>query len=65
MNAEYSVNLIRKFLKTQLNMSFKRVKSRPNNVSLQKIHMIRRLYAVKLSKSISNNTLLVNIDDPQ
>ena len=40
-----------------------RVKICPNNANLQKIHMIRGLYAVKLSKSISNNTLLVNIDE--
>ena len=63
MNTEYTVGFIRTFMKTHMRMSFKRVKSRPNNVNLLKIGSIRRLYAVKLSKSISRKSLLINIDE--
>ena len=63
MNANYSVSVIRRFMKTQMRLSFKRVKSHPNNVNLQKIESIRKLLAVTHSKSISKNTLLINIDE--
>ena len=63
MNANNSVSFIRRFMKTQMRLSFKRVKSRPDNVNLQKIESIRKLFTVTLSKSISKNTLLINIDE--
>ena len=63
LNACYSVGFIRKFMKLDLKLTFKRVKSRPNNVNLLKIDSIRRLYSIKLSKSISDKTLLINIDE--
>ena len=63
LNTCYSVGFIRKFIKLDLKLTYKRVKSRPNNVSLLKIDSIRRLYSIKLSKSISDKTLLINIDE--
>ena len=63
LNTEYSVITVRKFMKTKMKMSFKRVKSRPTNVNLEKIDKIRSLFAVKLSKEITSNTLLINIDE--
>ena len=50
-------------MKIKLQLSFKRVKSRPANINLQKINRIRSLFAVKLAKEISTDTLLINIDD--
>ena len=44
-------------------MSFEKVKSRPNNINLLKFESIRKLYSVKLSKSISANILLINVDE--
>ena len=63
LNSEYSVSKIRCFMKRKLQLSFKRVKSRPANINLQKINRIRSLFAVKLTKEISTDTLLINIDE--
>ena len=50
-------------MKNQMKMSFKRVKSRPTSVNLNKIKLIRSLFAVKLSKEIIVKTLLINVDE--
>ena len=50
-------------MKRRLQLSFKRVKLRSTNINLQKINRIRSLFAVKLSKEISTDTLLINIDE--
>ena len=63
LNSEYSVSKLRCFMKRKLQLSFKRVKSRPTNINLQKINRIRSHFAVKLSKEISTDTLLINIDE--
>ena len=63
LNSEYSVSKIRCFMKRKLQLSFKRVKSRPTSINLHKINRIRSLFAVKLAKEISTDTLLINIDE--
>ena len=63
LNTEYSVTNIRNFMKDRMSMSYKRVKSRPSNINIQKIDKIRSLFAVKLSKEITFNSLLINIDE--
>ena len=50
-------------MKRKLQLSFKRVKSRPANINIQKINKIRSLFAIKLTKEISTDTLLINIDE--
>ena len=50
-------------MKNQKKMSFKRVKSRSTSVNLNKIKLIRSLFAVKLSKEITVKTLLIHIDE--
>ena len=52
LNTEYSVITVRKFMKTKMKMSFKRVKSWPTNINLEKIDKIRSLFAVKLSNKL-------------
>ena len=63
LNTEYSVTNIRNFMKDRMNMSYKRVKSRPSNINIKKIDKIRSLFAVKLSKEITFNSLLININE--
>ena len=41
LNSEYSIKAIRDLMKTQMNMTFKRVKSRPTCIDLQKINNFR------------------------
>ena len=50
-------------MKTDLNMSYKRVKSSPTNINLKKINNIRSLFAVKYLKEVSTETLMINVDE--
>ena len=50
-------------MKADLNMSYKRVKSRPTNINLKKINNIRLLFAVKYLKEVSTETLMINVDE--
>ena len=63
LNSDYSIKTIRQFMKADMNMSYKRVKSRPININLKKINNIRSLFAVKYLKEISTNTLMINVDE--
>ena len=63
LNTTYSVNFIRSQMKKSINLSFKRVKSRPYSINLDKIKSIRHLFAIKFSKIITKETLLINIDE--
>ena len=47
LRTNYSVNLIRNILKFDLNMSFKRVKPRPNSIDLNRVKAVRQLFVVK------------------
>ena len=59
----FGVDFIRKVMKHHLRLSFKRVKLRPNSVNLEKVGAIRKLFAFKISKLISEDALIVNIDE--
>ena len=50
-------------MKEQLNLSFKRINSRPSNIWLEKLKYWRFLFWIKFSKQINNDTLLFNIDE--
>ena len=63
LNTSYSVCFVRKIMKSEANLSFKRVKSRPRNIDLLKISATRNLFAIKFSKIISEKLLLINIDE--
>ena len=45
-----------------MRLSYKKTKPRPNNVDLAKLDFIRSLFAVKLAKSFTEETLLIYID---
>ena len=62
-NTSYSVDFIRKITKNESNLTFKRVKSRPNNIDLKRVCSIRNLFAIKFSKVVSKDALLINIDE--
>ena len=63
LNRTYSVQTIRALMKNELKLSFKRVKSRSNNIDLKKINSVRNLFAIKFSKVITDDTLVINIDE--
>ena len=62
-NTSYSVDFIRKIMKNESNITFKRVISRPNNIDWKKVYSIRNLFAIKFSKVVSKDALLINIDE--
>ena len=63
LRTSHPVSFIRNMMKRDVNLSFKRVKSRPNNVDFKRVHSIRSLFAVKFSKIVSEKSLLINIDE--
>ena len=50
-------------MKQKLNYSYKRIKTRENNINLDRIKSIRSLYATKLKKTITSSTPIINIDE--
>ena len=63
LNLAYSASFIRTIMKSQMRLSYKRVKSRPNGVYLNRLNNIRSWFAIKFSRLIDRDTLLVNIDE--
>ena len=53
---------MRKFMKIRMNLSYKRIKPKPNNIDLVKLDLIRLQFAVKLAKSLNEETLTINLD---
>ena len=51
-------------MKYHLRLSFKRVKPHSNSVNLENVGAIRKLFASKFSKLISEDALIVSIDEP-
>ena len=63
LDTTYSVKFIRGFMKKKVNISYKKVKSRQISINMNKIKMIRNLFAVKFSQFILKDTLLINNDE--
>ena len=52
-----------KFLKTKLRMSFKKASSRPSRLDVKRQQILKTLFAVYLANQITDDSLLVNIDE--
>ena len=50
-------------MKQQLNLSYKRINSRPLNVDFERLLISRILFSLHFSKIINNDLLLINIDE--
>ena len=50
-------------MKTELNLSYKRVHPRPNSICLNRIKAIRQLFIVKSLQEVSIDYLIINIDE--
>ena len=53
LNTSYSVHFIRRLMKNKANLSFKRVKSRPKSIDMDRIKSIRSLFSIKFAKFIT------------
>ena len=62
LEEQYSIYFMLTFMKILMNLSYKRIKPRLNSVDLVKLDLIRLLFAVKLAKSLNEETLISNLD---
>ena len=53
LNALYKPSLVWKYLRTELNCSFKKVKPKPGNINMNRVKVMRQLYAVKFWQQVS------------
>ena len=63
LRTNYSVNLIRNFLIFDLNMSYKRVKPRPNNIYLNRVKAVRKLFVINFLQDVTIKSLIINKDE--
>ena len=63
LNRNYMPYFIRNLMKSEINLTLKIVKPRPNNVNFDFLKTRRQLFAVKFSQFISGDTLVINIDE--
>ena len=50
-------------MKNELNFTYKRIKSRPKNVNLDRLYRIRTLFSINFSQIMNLSTLHINIDE--
>ena len=62
-NKVYSEDLIRRHMKEDLCMSYRKVITKPIRVDTKKLFVIRNLFWYKISKHIDEYVLLVNVDE--
>ena len=60
---EYPLMLVRKLMKDDANLSYKKCKSRPTSVDLSKVKASRILFAAYFVDILNNDTLIVNVDE--
>ena len=63
LSTSYSANFVRNVMKNDIKLTFKRVKSRPISIDLDRIYFIRWFFSIMLSKIVSDKVLLINIDE--
>ena len=63
LQSDYSWTLVRNLMKTDLNLSFKRVQPRPNSINLNRVKAIRQLFILKFLNEITTDYLIINIDE--
>ena len=59
----YPIHILKSIMKERWGLSYKRVKKRPNSISLSHIRLWRKLFAIIFWKLLKSETLLINIDE--
>ena len=59
----WSLRQIRNIMKNDLNLTYKKWASRPNNVDLNRVKALRLMFWVEFSKALKSETLILNIDE--
>ena len=63
LSNKYPIYMIRNIMKQQLNLSYKRINSRPLNVDFERLLLSRIIFSMHISKIINDDILLINIDE--
>ena len=63
LSNKYPIYMIRNIMKQQLNLSYKRINSRPLNVDFERLLLSRIIFSMRISKIINDDILLINIDE--
>ena len=63
MDASFPGKIIRKVMKNDLNLNFKKWKSRPSNFSLTRAKAIRKLFCTHFVNKLGPSTLIINVDE--
>ena len=56
-------HVVKEILKTNLNLSFKKGKSRPSSMNKDRHALIKSIFAARVAKEIKRFRLLINIDE--
>ena len=63
LGARIDPRTMRKFLKKELSMSFKRASSRPSSLDMQRQHRLKMLFALIITKRFERCSCILNIDE--
>ena len=63
LDIDLPVQWIRKWLRNKFNYSFKRFSSKPINIDLEKLSKLRKIFSIKFSKNVNEDTLIINVDE--
>ena len=63
LQENYKPWLIKTIMKKKLNLSYKKIKPRPNSINFDKVIACRQLFSIKFSQLISSSSLVINIDE--
>ena len=63
IHKNYKSSWIRSIMKNKLNLTYKRIKPRPNSINFYKVKACLQLFAFKFSQLLSKNSLVINIDE--
>ena len=63
LDIAWSLRMIRKIMKSDLNLTFKKCLTRPNNVDLSRVKVLRSMFWVDFWGLLKYKTLILNIDE--
>ena len=63
LNMNLTQAFVLKFMKTHCNLSYQRVKSRPNTIDFGRIFVSKTYFTIRFPQIIDRDTLIVNVDE--
>ena len=63
LNEDYPSCFIRRFMKLESNLTYKKIRPRPNSVNINKLKAVRLLFIVEFYKILTPKTLIINVDE--